>query len=262
MKMRARGQARHSDPSDDLTLLHVSARPYVGRDRAQVRVPGPDLTGMPKLHQAPVRPRESRAHDRARGGRLDWSAVGSAVIDPFVGAPALEDRVESARAEPAGDPVGNRVAGECALQRAALLVVVGVLPARRLLRNGVQDPVSVPELDRQEVAAADGSVGSHLPLERDPERIAPSQVPREVHLPGEHVGEVVDQLLEVLLPEPVEVPGQMRRPEAGLHDARDPHRVHDERDDLEPRGPERIGAHEGQNGIRVELETDPVRDAA
>ena len=143
----------------------------------------------------------------------------------------------------------------------AFLVEIGVASVRRRLRDGAQDAAAIPQLDCQEVAAPDGAVGPHLSLHGDAQDVSPSQVSREIHLPGEHVRQVIDQILEILLPESAHVPAEAGRPEARLDDAGDPDGIQDEGDRLDAGGPDGVGVDEVQERIGIQREEDSIRNA-
>src|SRR6266581_954558 len=92
-------------------------------------------------------------------------------------------------------------------------------------RDGAQmgvarpDLSGMPKLDGEKVTASDRAVGPELSLQGQPHGIAAPQVPREVHLPGEYVRDVIDQLFKVLLPEAIQVAAEASRPDARLDGA-------------------------------------------
>src|SRR6266581_7254295 len=217
--MGAGGEAGRPDSPDDLALFHARAGPNVGRDGAQMGVARPDLSGMPKLDKASIRAHESRPGDDPRCRGFDLRSVRRAIVDPLVRPPQLEDGMKAASREVAGDAIGHRIAQERSAQGATFLVEIGEAPAGRRLRDGPQDAVAVPKLDGEKVTASDRAVGPELSLQGQPHGIAAPQVPREVHLPGEYVRDVIDQLFKVRLPEAIQVAAEASRPEARLDGA-------------------------------------------
>ena len=169
--------------------------------------------------------------------------------------------MEAARVEMAGDAIRNRVSQEGSSQRASLLVEIGVPASRCRLRDRPEDPACVGKLDRQKMAASDGAVGPHLPFHRNAQDVSTSQVAGEVHLPGEYVRQVIDHLLEFLLPDPFHLSAKARRPEARLDDPGDAHGIQDEGNRLDAGRPDGVIVNEMQKGIGRQREEDTVRNA-
>jgi hypothetical protein len=163
--------------------------------------------------------------------------------------------------EAARDPVGHGISQKRSSQGPSLLVEVDVALARQLHGKRPTGLTADRELDREEVPASHRSVRANLPLERDPERVSSPKLSREVDLPREDVRERVDELLELLGAEAIHVAVEAGGPEARLDHARHQHSVHHEGRELDLRGPSRIGVHELQRAVGIELEPDPVRNA-
>src|SRR6266850_7041715 len=121
--------------------------------------------------------------------------------------------------EVAGDAIGHRITQEGSAQRTTFLVEIGKASAGYRLRDGTQDAVAIAKLDREKVTASDGTIRPHLSFQGHAHGIAAPQVPREVHLPGEDIREVIDQLFKVLRPEPVQISAETSRPQARLDGA-------------------------------------------
>ena len=181
-----------------------------------------DLDGIP---EAAVR---SPLDHHAVGGRHDRGSPVRGVVDPPVGAPPFEHRVEATVAESRGDaPELEGLQEEGTPDRLPLqievrapVVLVGIEP------DGVEGLAHVDELGGENPTLPHGPVGADLTLEDDPEVVAPLHLTGEVELPLEHPVELVDQDHPVLVVEVVEgLVADDRLPQGGDHVTRDHHRV-------------------------------------
>ena len=223
------GQPRHPHVPDDVALVDPGPHADPAAESAEVAVPGDDPIGVADLHRvAQVSLGAPVDHHAVGGGHHRRARVGG-VVDAPVGAPPVQDGVEAGGAEPTGDPPvlqGLQEEGPAhrlpfQVEPGSLAVVVGVEP------DGVVRRPRVHQFRRQEPPGPHGAVGADLALEGEAVGVPHPDLPGEVHLPLEHLVQIVDELVPVGDGDPGEggVPDH-RGPEHRLDLARGEERVH------------------------------------
>ena len=196
MQVRPGGQASHAYVADDLPLGDVRARSNTPCEAAHVSIQCLVLAPVLDNDGVAVTALAAGGNNPAVACRFDGRAGGSSIIDAFVGANAIEHRVQAAGIEAGADSGKvNRGPDESLAHAGAVSPVVArIAIAIRVAHRGV-GLAAVGKAGGQNVSRAYGFVIDVLFLKQYFEAIALADVACEVDVIAEDVGHLHCQVV-------------------------------------------------------------------